>query len=322
MSLHVDDAPVQGVAAPSSAVDALLAGLIDYAGLFPPAGEDMRTALESYSSYLRGHDRRAFGRFIVPLARLGELEDTGRDLLRRGKGRERWRLSVLVTEDVRDAGEEMLRFNQRHGPASPEGHAVIDVAELKASTVDELERQRSELPPFFTPYFELPLKGDLSPLLKALSQGGARAKIRVGGVTPDAFPPAREIVDFIIACHRESVAFKATAGLHHPLRGLYRLNYEPDSPSAAMYGFLNIFLAAALVHAGESAETALAALEETNASAFTFTDAAVAWRDKLIGLGQIRASRSELAISFGSCSFREPVDELARVLAAPRPGRR
>ena len=301
------------------AIDALLAGLVDYAGLFPPASEDMRPALESYASYLESSDRTALGRFIVPLRRLKELEDEGEGILPLGPDSEPWRLSVLVADDVHAAGEEMLKFNCHHWSGSPGGHAVIDVAELKASTAAEIESQRAELPRFFTPYFEIPIKGDVSPLVKALAGVGSRAKIRTGGVTPEAFPPAEEIIDFITVCRREGVPFKATAGLHHPIRGSYRLTYEADSPTGKMYGFLNFFLAAALVYAGESEKTALAALEEEDPSAFSFPDDATVWRGKRIGAEQIQASRAEFAISFGSCSFREPVDELESLTRAAVP---
>lgn len=300
------------------AIDAFLAGLVDYAGLFPPASEDMRPALESYASYLESSDRKALGRFIVPLRRLKELEDEGEGILPLGPDSEPCRLSVLVADDVHAAGEEMLRFNCHHWSGSPGGHAVIDVAELKASTAAEIESQRAELPRFFTPYFEIPIKGDVSPLVKALAGVGSRAKIRTGGVTPEAFPPAEEIIDFIKACRREGVPFKATAGLHHPIRGTYRLTYEPDSPTGKMYGFLNMFLSAALVYGGESGDTALAALEEEDPSAFCFPDDAIVWRGKRIGAEQLQASRAEFAISFGSCSFREPVDELDSLTRAAR----
>ncbi|HMI49628.1 MAG TPA: hypothetical protein VK481_13210 [Gemmatimonadaceae bacterium] len=292
-------------------VDALLRGLVDYAGLFPPASEDMRPALESYSSYARGEDRPALGRFIVPVSRLGELEELGGDLMPRGKRSEPWRLSVLVAEDVPAASEEMLKFNRRHSPESANGSAVIDVAELKASATDEIRHQRRALSRELTAYFEIPITGEVTPLIKTIAKVGARAKIRTGGVTPEAFPPAEAIVDFIAACQREKVPFKATAGLHHPIRGEYRLTYEPDSPKWMMYGFLNVFLAAALLHMGESEDTARDVLEESDTSAFKFADDAIQWRDKRIGLDQIVASRSEFAISFGSCSFREPVEELA-----------
>ncbi|HEY3133967.1 MAG TPA: hypothetical protein VGJ47_04990 [Gemmatimonadaceae bacterium] len=298
-------------------VDALLTGLVDYAGLFPPASEDMRPALENYSSYLKGPDRRALGRFIVPFSRLRELEEVGADLMPRGKRGLPWQLSVLVAEDVRTAGEEIMRFNRRHATATG-GRAVIDVVELKASTADEIRHQKRDLPNELTAYFEIPLSGDLTRLMKALVSVSARAKIRTGGVTPQAFPPAQAIIDFIVACGREHVPFKATAGLHHPLRGEYRLTYEPESPKGVMYGFLNVFLAAALIFSGEPEETALVALEETDPSALAFDDGVIRWRDKVVTADQMTASRARFAIAFGSCSFREPLDELAHLTQKAR----
>jgi hypothetical protein len=294
-------------------VDALFQGLVDYAGLFPPAGQDMRAALESYASYLDGPDRQFLGRFIVPFSRLSELEEAGSDLMPRGKRSSPWRLSVLVSDGVRAAAEEMLRFNSDHSSGSRKGHAAIDVVEMKATTQDEIEHQRRDLADAFTAYFEIPLSGDIAALTNAMARLRVRAKVRTGGVTPDAFPPARALIDFISACRRNGVPFKATAGLHHPVRANYRLTYEPDSPQGRMYGFLNLFLAAALLYANDTEETALAMLEETDASAFVFEDGAISWRGKRLTVQQIAASRSEFAIAFGSCSFREPVDELAQL---------
>lgn len=299
-------------------VDALLAGLVDYAGLFPPASEDMRPALENYASYFQGPDRTALGRFIVPISRVKELEEAGGDLMPRGSPAAAWRLSALVAEDVRAASEEMQKFNCRHSLESKDGHAVIDVAELKASTVDEIGHQRRDLPPALTPYFEIPITGDVSQLVKEIAQVGARAKVRTGGVTPEAFPPAEAVIRFIAACQREAVPFKATAGLHHPIRAEYRLTYEQGSPTGMMYGFLNVFLAAILLHAGESEAAARAALEESDPLAFDFADDAIRWRGKRIDSEQILAARSEFAISFGSCSFREPVEELAHLTRRAR----
>ena len=293
------------------AVDTLLAGLVDYAGLFPPSSEDMRDALENYASYSASKDRSALGRFIVPVSRLKELEDAGGSLMPRGRGEEPWRLCALVAGNVRAAGEEMLGFNSRHQSGSSEGNAVIDVVELKAGTPDEIARQSAELSDSFTLYFEIPIAGDVAPLVQAIARAGARAKIRTGGVTPQTIPPADEVLSFITACRRERIPFKATAGLHHPIRGSYKLTYEPNSAVGTMYGFLNVFLAATLIYSGEDRETGIAALKESDPSAFTFEDDAIVWRDKRITADQIEASRRGFAMSFGSCSFREPIDELA-----------
>ncbi|HTD82634.1 MAG TPA: hypothetical protein VK648_02460 [Gemmatimonadaceae bacterium] len=278
----------------------------------------MRQALENYESYVNGPDRHALGRFIVPFTRLSELEELGKDLLPRGKRVAPWRLSVLVADDVRQAGDEILRFNRKHASTGKSGRAVIDVAELKASTADAIAQQEAEFPDSLTAYFEIPLAGDVTTLVKAIGRAGARAKMRTGGVTQATFPPVQEIVDFVLACHRERVPFKATAGLHHPLRGERRLTYEPDSPKGYMYGFLNVFLAAVVIHGGETEDMALAILEETDPSAFVFENAAISWRDRRISVDQLTKARKEFAIAFGSCSFREPVDELAQLTRQAR----
>jgi hypothetical protein len=278
----------------------------------------MRPALESYASYLESPDRSALGRFIVPISRLKELEDSGSDLMPSGDSSEPWRLSVLVADDVRSAAAEMLQFNDRHSPESDAGRAVIDVVELKASTANEIGPQRNDLPARFVAYFEIPIISDVAPLVKAISSVGARAKIRTGGIAPEAFPRAERIVDFLAACKHEGVAFKATAGLHHAVRGEYRLTYEPGSLKASMYGFLNLFVAAALLYTGESEDTALASLEDNDPTAFSFSGDAIQWREKRIALAQIVNFRSRFGISFGSCSFREPIDELAAVTREAR----
>lgn len=294
--------------------DALLNGLIDYAGLFPPAGEDMRTAVDNYSQYLRGTERAALGRFIVPLARLDEFEDAAADHFPRGDSSHPWRISVLVADDVRDAASNMGKFNARYSGRGRRGRATIDVAEMKAATIEEVANQQRDLPRVFTSYFEIPLTVDVPSLVTAIAEVSARAKIRTGGLSPEAFPSSQSIIDFMMICNAHSVPFKATAGLHHPVRGEYRFTYEADSAKGTMYGFLNVFLAAALVAAGEDESIAVAALEETNASAFHFQDDYLQWRDKRISADQLAAVRERSAISFGSCSFTEPIDELAPLL--------
>ena len=59
----------------SSSLQALLFGLIDYAGLFPPAKLPLDKALKHYAKSRRLDDRWMLGRFLIPAARLGELAE-------------------------------------------------------------------------------------------------------------------------------------------------------------------------------------------------------------------------------------------------------
>ena len=55
-------------------MEALLAQLIDYAGLFPPAKLDMGPTVRNYADYVAGDDAWMLGRLIVPVGRLEEFE--------------------------------------------------------------------------------------------------------------------------------------------------------------------------------------------------------------------------------------------------------
>jgi hypothetical protein len=105
--------------------------------------------------------------------------------------------------------------------------------------------------------------------------------------------------------------------LHHPVRGLFPLTYAPDSARETMYGFLNVFLAATILYRRSDRNLALSVLEESDPSAFSFSEGGITWRDTRVDAAQICAARSEFAISFGSCSFREPVDELRELAGNP-----
>jgi hypothetical protein len=77
-----------------------------------------------------------------------------------------------------------------------------------------------------------------------------------------------------------------------------------------MHGFLNVFLAAVFLRAGMETGTALQLIEEQSSQAFHFDLDGVSWRDHRISGDEIAAARAGFAVSFGSCSFTEPVDDL------------
>jgi hypothetical protein len=309
------------------AIHALVSGLVDYAGLFPPAKLDMQSAVDAYASYLDSDDVWVLGRFIVPASRLGEFEQAAKKHLSKDDDGEPWPMSVLLEDDLDKELDAIYAFNDRH-TQEKNGLALIDAVEIKvpfdsakgltspdANFIDDIvERVPQELFPFF----ELPTLAlsdgsmpDLRGCIAALAGAEAGAKIRTGGLTANAFPTARAIARFIADCRVADVPFKATAGLHHPVRGEQNLTYEPGCARAVMHGFLNVFLAAVFHDAHDIPEGKMVQiLEQTSLDEFTFTAREIRYRDLSVSMDDIDATRDMFAMSFGSCSFREPVDEL------------
>jgi len=139
---------------------------------------------------------------------------------------------------------------------------------------------------------------------------GSFAKVRTGGVTTDSVPPASEIAEFLCQAAARRVPFKATAGLHHPIRGDHPLTYSPDGPHTVIHGFVNVFVAAAFAWQGNHRAAVIGVLHECDPQSFDFFDDALTWRGRRLITAQIAAARRDFAHSFGSCSFEEPVGGL------------
>lgn len=291
----------------AESVRALLTGLIDYAGLFPPAALSMPAAVANCAAYATSEERWMLGRFIVPVARLGDFEQAVAQLPQASQTR--WGLSALPGSDIASDLKRILEFNNRPAVRSTAA-AKIESIEVKIANVEEIERLSNIVPDEIEAYFEIPLSGNVETCIAAVARSGRRAKIRTGGETADKFPAPEQIVNFIRLCAASGLPFKATAGLHHPIRSSHRLTYQPDSPSGIMHGFLNVFLAAAFLRAGMDPRLAVELVNEQSPAAFELASEGVQWRDHQISADDLSATRQNLAISFGSCSFSEPVNDL------------
>lgn len=286
-----------------SAARSLLGSLIDYAGLFPPAQFGMRDAVGNYAAYLAGPHRAMLGRFVVSLARLDEFDAALVSLPAAPQAD--WQLSILAGQNPTADAATIAAYHAR------QTRARIVSIETKAGTTADIARLAAAFPPNLEMWFELPpASPDLPLLLEAVRATGRGAKIRTGGVTAAAFPEPAEIARFLRECHRHGVTMKATAGLHHPLRGEYRLTYDAGSPRARMFGFLNVLLAAALIHSGGPDADAVALLDDSDPTHFAANPDALSWRNYRFNAAQLEASRRALCRSFGSCSFTEPIEGL------------
>jgi hypothetical protein len=286
------------------AARAFLNGAIDYAGLFPPAELSLPSAVGNYLAYRSGPDAWALGRFVVPVARLGQLERSlpGPDQPRDGPVP----LSALVgpgtAEDV-DTVEAFNRREMEHG-------ARVEALEVRAASAGAARAVLAAIPRGWIRYVEVPIAEGIDPALDAVQAGAGFAKLRTGGITPDAFPAPERLLRTLQALGRRKLPFKATAGLHHPLRGLFPLTDGPDAPVAMMYGYLNILLTALILWTEGDPGRALEALLEENPALLCFENDALVWRDLRFDLPTLATVRKSFFHGFGSCSFREPLDLL------------
>ncbi len=273
-----------------------LESIVDYAGLFPPAQLSMEAAAREYERCRRSAHAWMLGRFVVPAEKIGALDAA----LVEG-------LPVPLT--VLLDGEAAIRPMRRVRPESCEVPLLLPVRELGAArtAIRALRKVLERLAPGLPVAVELPrglTSAALAEAMDALCDNGFAAKIRCGGVTPDATPSVEEIAAFIVAASRAGVPFKATAGLHHPVRHLNA------GVGFVMHGFLNV-LGAACVASQWDAATVRAIVAEEDASAFALDERGFSWSDTLLAdAATLREDRTRRFLGFGSCSFSEPVDDL------------
>jgi hypothetical protein len=240
----------------------LLARLIDHAALFPPASLPTDAAVEVDRAARATPYAWMLHRFLVPASRLAELP-AGFDPP----------LGVIVDVDAL-------------GPLSDQVEVVEARLERAAATEGVDARVFLEVRP-----------GEDAEL-DAVAERGAGAKVRCGGATAEMYPSPAQLAHFVCGCRDRGLAFKATAGLHHPLR------------DGIVHGFLNLLGAAVVAHAGGEPRELIEVLREEDPNAFAVTDEAFTVRGRAFDAGAVAATRERLFVGYGSCSFSEPVEDL------------
>lgn len=279
----------------------LLAGSVDYAGLFPPAQLTMDAAVRSYADYRRSDRSWMLGAFVLPAARAEEFLRA----VRTHAPDDRVPVSLLLGIDPEtDIAGPVASMRTAAGD-----HVTVVSCEARTPTPDAVHRAAAAAGADMPLFCEVP-PDDPVPLLQEVQAAGVRAKIRTGGVTADLFPAPRVLARFILACTRLRVPFKATAGLHHPVRGEYPLTYEEGAPQAVMFGFLNVLAAGVLALDGAPPDLLEAVLTETDRAAFRLDTHGLHWRDRTVAPDAIERFRRGGMTGFGSCSFTEPVRDL------------
>ncbi|MDQ6611431.1 MAG: hypothetical protein M3Y64_03280, partial [Gemmatimonadota bacterium] len=218
--------PVRQLPVTDFAVRILLDSIIDYAGLYPPAAVSMTAAVRSFAHYRAGGNGWMLGRFVCPATSLAEFSREAELYLPRDVGAIGWQLAVTGSGNVQQDMDAIVAFNERHRVCFDECSASVDTYEVKADSVEGIRALNGAVPQKLRTFIELPITENPMVLLAAIAECGRRAKIRTGGITPEAFPTAEQVARFLECCARTGVTAKATAGLHHPLRGDFPLTYD------------------------------------------------------------------------------------------------
>lgn len=142
----------------------------------------------------------------------------------------------------------------------------------------------------------------LARIAEARTDGYAvRAKLRTQATSSTPVPTAQELADFVAACHRRTVPFKLTGGLHHAV--------ARDQE----HGVLNVLLATHLVLGDASLSSVLATLIDPGGPR-------LAARALALTPEEVRDLRAAFT-AYGCCGVLDPLRELIAlgVLPAPDP---
>jgi hypothetical protein len=310
----------------TASLRALLAGAIDYAGLFPPAALPLDKAFPNYLDYRQTSDAWMLGRFVIPAALLGELlcgyeEEIERESVPVP-------LALLGRNGSWLSGDNLIRGLSADLDLLREIHHElgnsVTAGTYEMRLTDELVRDTPEIParvrllgvcktlraaevPGVTLFFERPpgTLRDMYEFLEHVAAVGAGFKLRCDSREPSLLPSVETIALALSRCRELGIPLKLTAGLHHPLAMV-----DPEQ-GVTMHGFINVFVAAAIAMCwAPPGEILVEVLSETEPDFFTFTDQELCWKEWRVDVETVRRMREKLLISFGSCSFDEPRDGL------------
>ncbi|MDD5363599.1 MAG: hypothetical protein PHN88_15865 [Ignavibacteria bacterium] len=314
-------------------------GIIDYAGMYPPANLNLADAFRNYCNYLVSQDEWMISRFVCSLNSFENIFKGGSAALKMVEDFDfgRWiSFSILLNQEpkVKDFLISFRKDLEKVKKISEEypGKVVADTFEFKLPAelngkfgTHAVKKMLEEINDVLTwsgllgarIFVEPPIDNNYNSVFRKLAEAsadsnhkGSRAglKLRTGGITQESFPSVEQIASALDACKQNKIPFKATAGLHHPVR------HQNENAGLKMHGFFNVFGAGILHFANSLSENELRNIVmDENGSAFGFTNDIFSWNDITADKTMVEKARNEFVISFGSCSFDEPREDLNKM---------
>ncbi|WP_426242510.1 hypothetical protein [Nocardioides sp. LHG3406-4] len=263
-------------------------GLVDDAATFPPGNAALDDAVEAYAAREGEWYADLVGSLVVKDTDIGSV---GRALplsvvVTGGAGAVAGALKLVERRDHRLKGLEIALRD----PDDLAGNARRVVAAVDAARGEGLLDEEAPV------FVELP-QGEVTWGWQAAADEVAsaelRLKFRTGGVEAHLFPTAAELTTWVDAALDRETPFKCTAGLHNAVR------HRDDETGFEHHGFLNVLLATRALFDGATTSEAVELLESRDGARLA---------ERADGIDLAGARR--WFTSFGSCSVREPLDDL------------
>ncbi len=300
--------------------------MIDYAGLFPPARLELGQAFHNFVFYSQSEFKWMLGKFMIPIKKLVELGSILDDMKIKGEVS----LSVLgsggesinefdknFSEDISTIKDFIFKYSSTISIDAFEVRLPKELFE-KDDNDEMLDMMISisaglevslgiETPVFYEVTLSENYEQEIIRAVETIASldNGCGYKLRTGGTEPAAFPKPEVIAFAIMTCCEFNVPMKCTAGLHHPIR------HYNEEVKANMHGFMNVFAAGILAYTYNlDEEELLEVLNDDDPYQFIFADSSFVWNELEVSSLQITEARDNFMLSYGSCSFDDPIEDL------------
>ena len=280
-------------------MDALFAGLIDDAAVFPPGNVSVPEAVRRHRGHRTAWYAPLIGPLVVPDTDLAQVSRAATDIPAGAEG-EALPVSVVIS----GGAGGLVALARRDLPG-----LEIVAAEIALRDLDDLPGNASRVvaaaeeldPDEVSVFVEVPYGHGWIGAVEVIEAASLFGKIRTGGLEPDAFPTADQLARQLSVLIEADLPFKATAGLHRAWP-----NRVTDERGATLHqhGFVTLLMAIEALIDGAGAEGAVDLLQLDDPGRI-FT--------ALQGWDVPAAARVRRRFrSFGCCGVTEPVaDQVA-----------
>ncbi len=314
-------------------------GLLDYAGLFPPATLSLQNSLKNFAEYYHHNQKEWLGKFILPINKINETISILNKQNIFSTLENKAQLSIILSNckslsEYKNCAQNDLisiknLINQIGNTINICSFEILPPIDIFNSGNTDLLKNfliySSEVLFEFKDktdfYCELPLSEKLNDYLTTIKIHNENinllkisVKLRTGGVTQQQIPSSKDIAEAIFLCAKHKIPLKATAGLHVPVPN------ENLQVGAKLHGFLNIFSCMLLCYNQILIDKNIINIEEIKKiiSSYSYKDFKFSEtglqigenKDRFISNQSMTALRKNYIKSFGTCSFLEPIGHL------------